>query len=130
MTTYVDSSVLVAVYVPERFSKAAREAVRAALQIRLHSTSRTRGSQRVRENWQFETHRFPDDVVNGYFPKSGPDRLFAQHALHDPTLRIDLGRCRRPGGTRTCASFTGESIVSAAGAGRQPRASVTARQLP
>ena len=33
MTTYVDSSVLVAVYVPERFSKAARQVVRAALQI-------------------------------------------------------------------------------------------------
>ena len=33
MTTYVDSSVLVAVYVPERFSKAARQAVRAAAQI-------------------------------------------------------------------------------------------------
>lgn len=33
MTTYVDSSVLVAVYVPERFSKAARQAVRAAPQI-------------------------------------------------------------------------------------------------
>ena len=30
MTTYVDSSVLVAVYVPERFSKAARRVVRAA----------------------------------------------------------------------------------------------------
>ena len=33
MTTYVDSSVLVAVYVPERFSKAARQAVRAVPQI-------------------------------------------------------------------------------------------------
>ena len=33
MTTYVDSSVLVAVYVPERFSKAARHAVRAVAQI-------------------------------------------------------------------------------------------------
>jgi predicted nucleic acid-binding protein len=33
VTTYVDSSVLVAVYVPERFSKAARQAVRAAPQI-------------------------------------------------------------------------------------------------
>jgi predicted nucleic acid-binding protein len=33
MTTYVDSSVLVAAYVPERFSKAARQAVCAAPQI-------------------------------------------------------------------------------------------------
>jgi len=33
VTTYVDSSVLVAVYVPERFSKAARHAVRAVAQI-------------------------------------------------------------------------------------------------
>ena len=33
MTTYVDSSVLVAVYVPERFSKAARQAVRALPQM-------------------------------------------------------------------------------------------------
>lgn len=33
MTTYVDSSALVAVYVPERFSKAARRALRAALQV-------------------------------------------------------------------------------------------------
>jgi predicted nucleic acid-binding protein len=33
VTTYVDSSALVAVYVPERFSKAARLAVRAAGQI-------------------------------------------------------------------------------------------------
>ena len=33
MITYVDSSVLVAVYVPERFSKAARQVVRAAPQI-------------------------------------------------------------------------------------------------
>jgi predicted nucleic acid-binding protein len=33
VTTYVDSSVLVAVYVPERFSKAARQAVRAVAQI-------------------------------------------------------------------------------------------------
>lgn len=33
MTTYVDSSVLVAVYVSERFSKAARQVVRAAPQI-------------------------------------------------------------------------------------------------
>jgi predicted nucleic acid-binding protein len=33
VTTYVDSSVLVAVYVPERFSKAARQAVRAVPQI-------------------------------------------------------------------------------------------------
>lgn len=33
MTTYVDSSVLVAVYVPERFSKAARQTVRAVPQI-------------------------------------------------------------------------------------------------
>lgn len=33
MTTYVDSSALVPVYVPERFSKAARSAVRAAGQI-------------------------------------------------------------------------------------------------
>jgi predicted nucleic acid-binding protein len=33
VTTYVDSSVLVAVYVPERFSKAARQVVRAAPQI-------------------------------------------------------------------------------------------------
>ena len=33
MTTYVDSSALVAVYVEERFSKAARRAVRAAPQI-------------------------------------------------------------------------------------------------
>lgn len=33
MTTYVDSSVLVAVYVPERFSKVARQVVRAVPQI-------------------------------------------------------------------------------------------------
>ena len=33
MTTYVDPSVLVAVYVPERFSKAARQIVRAVPQI-------------------------------------------------------------------------------------------------
>ena len=33
MTTYVDSSALVPVYVPERFSRAARSAVRAAGQI-------------------------------------------------------------------------------------------------
>lgn len=33
MTTYVDSSALVPVYVPERFSKAARLAVRAAPQV-------------------------------------------------------------------------------------------------
>jgi predicted nucleic acid-binding protein len=33
VTSYVDSSVLVAVYVPERFSKAARQAVRAVPQI-------------------------------------------------------------------------------------------------
>lgn len=33
MTTYVDSSVLVAVYVPERFSKAARQALRGAPQV-------------------------------------------------------------------------------------------------
>ena len=33
MTTYVDSSALVAVYVPERFSKAARRALRAAPQV-------------------------------------------------------------------------------------------------
>ncbi len=33
MTVYVDSSVLVAVYVPERFSKAARQAVRAVAQV-------------------------------------------------------------------------------------------------
>ncbi len=33
MTTYVDSSVLVAVYVPERFSKAARRVVGATPQI-------------------------------------------------------------------------------------------------
>jgi len=39
VTTYVDSSALVAVYVPERFSVAARRAVKAALQVpftRLH----------------------------------------------------------------------------------------------
>ncbi len=33
MTTYVDSSALVAVYIPERFSKAAREAVRGVPQV-------------------------------------------------------------------------------------------------
>jgi uncharacterized protein len=33
VTTYVDSSALVAVYVPERFSKAARRAVRAVPQV-------------------------------------------------------------------------------------------------
>ena len=33
MTTYIDSSVLVAVYVPERFSTAARRAVRGAPQV-------------------------------------------------------------------------------------------------
>jgi predicted nucleic acid-binding protein len=33
MTLYVDSSVLVAVYVPERFSKAARQAVRTVAQV-------------------------------------------------------------------------------------------------
>ena len=33
MTTYIDSSVLVALYVPERFSRAARTAVRTAGQI-------------------------------------------------------------------------------------------------
>ena len=33
MTTYVDSSVLVAVYVPEHFSKAARKAVRDVPQV-------------------------------------------------------------------------------------------------
>jgi predicted nucleic acid-binding protein len=33
MTTYIDSSVLVAVYVPERFSRAARAAVRTAGQV-------------------------------------------------------------------------------------------------
>ena len=33
MTTYVDSSALVPVYVPERFSRAARSAVRAAGQV-------------------------------------------------------------------------------------------------
>ncbi len=33
MTTYIDSSVLVAVYVPERFSKAARKAVRDVPQV-------------------------------------------------------------------------------------------------
>jgi predicted nucleic acid-binding protein len=33
VTTYVDSSALVAVYVPERFSKAARQTVRAAPQV-------------------------------------------------------------------------------------------------
>ena len=33
MTTYIDSSVVVAVYVPERFSRAARAAVRTAGQV-------------------------------------------------------------------------------------------------
>jgi predicted nucleic acid-binding protein len=33
VTTYIDSSALVAVYVPERFSKAAREALRSAPQV-------------------------------------------------------------------------------------------------
>lgn len=33
MTTYIDSSALVAVYVPERFSKAAREAICSAPQV-------------------------------------------------------------------------------------------------
>lgn len=33
MTTYIDSSALVPVYVPERFSQAARSAVRTAGQI-------------------------------------------------------------------------------------------------
>jgi predicted nucleic acid-binding protein len=33
MTTYLDSSVLVALYVPERFSRAARSAVRTAGQV-------------------------------------------------------------------------------------------------
>lgn len=33
MTTYVDSSALVAIYVPERFSRAARQALRAAPQV-------------------------------------------------------------------------------------------------
>ena len=33
MTTYIDSSVLVAVYVPERFSHAARQTVRAVPQV-------------------------------------------------------------------------------------------------
>ena len=33
MTTYIDSSVLVAVYVSERFSNAARQTVRAAPQV-------------------------------------------------------------------------------------------------
>ncbi|MDP3769177.1 MAG: hypothetical protein Q8S13_14290, partial [Dehalococcoidia bacterium] len=33
MTTYVDSSALVAVYVPERFSRAARQALRAPPQV-------------------------------------------------------------------------------------------------
>lgn len=33
MTTYIDSSALVPVYVPERFSKAARKAVKAAGQV-------------------------------------------------------------------------------------------------
>jgi predicted nucleic acid-binding protein len=33
MTTYIDSSVLVALYVPERFSRAARSAVRTAGQV-------------------------------------------------------------------------------------------------
>ena len=33
MTTYIDSSVLVAVYVPERFSNAARQTVRAVPQV-------------------------------------------------------------------------------------------------
>lgn len=33
MTTYIDSSVLVAVYVPEHFSPAAREAVREPMWI-------------------------------------------------------------------------------------------------
>ena len=33
MTTYVDSSVLVAIYVPERFSNAARQIVRAVPQV-------------------------------------------------------------------------------------------------
>lgn len=33
MTTYVDSSALVAVYVPERFSKTARQVLRAAPQV-------------------------------------------------------------------------------------------------
>ena len=33
MTTYVDSSALVAVYVPERYSKAARRALRAVPQV-------------------------------------------------------------------------------------------------
>lgn len=33
MTTYIDSSALVAVYIPERFSKAARSAVRSARQV-------------------------------------------------------------------------------------------------
>jgi predicted nucleic acid-binding protein len=33
LTTYVDSSALVAVYVPERFSKAARLAIRAVAQV-------------------------------------------------------------------------------------------------
>lgn len=33
MTTYIDSSALVAIYVPERFSKAARRALQAAAQV-------------------------------------------------------------------------------------------------
>ena len=33
MTTYVDSSALVAIYVPERFSNAARRAIRATVQV-------------------------------------------------------------------------------------------------
>jgi predicted nucleic acid-binding protein len=40
MTTYVDSSALVAVYVPERFSKSARKIVRAAGQIPFNALHR------------------------------------------------------------------------------------------
>lgn len=40
MTTYIDSSALVAVYVPERFSKSARAAVRKAGQIPLNALHR------------------------------------------------------------------------------------------
>jgi predicted nucleic acid-binding protein len=40
VTTYIDSSVLVAVYVPGRFSRAAREAVRTAGQVRFTTLHR------------------------------------------------------------------------------------------
>ena len=131
MTTYVDSSALVAVYVPERFSATARRAVQEASQVRpaLHNLEVLNAFESLvgrkaitRDECRAVQDQLQDDIVNHRLVRSTSidlDQVFTNaselsrvctakmltQTLNSCTSRPRISRCAPPSSPRTIANW-------------------------